>query len=53
MIIRAIIGFVTWVVGTILIFQSDWKLAIGITLITLSIYNDLKTLIKNPNIIRT
>ena len=43
-IIKAIVGFTTWVIGTIILFKVDYRIAIGTTLITLSIYNDLKML---------
>lgn len=45
-IIKACIGFATWLIGTIILFKVDYRIAIGTTMITLSIYNDLKMLYK-------
>lgn len=51
LLIKAIIGFTVWVIGTILIFKENITIGLGTTLITLSIYNDLKLIIKyrTPN----
>ncbi len=50
-LIKAIIGLVAWIVGMVILFKVDWRVGIAVFLIAASIYADLKTLIKNPDLL--
>ena len=52
LLIKAIFGFITWIVGLFILFNVDFKIAIGVLLVTLAIYWDLKTLMKYPELLR-
>lgn len=47
--IKAMMGFIAWLAGTIWLFNIDYRIGLAVTLITLSIYNDLKLFITNRN----
>ena len=50
-IIKAIIGFVAWLIGMLILLKVDHRIAVAVFLITTSIYTDLKALIKNPELL--
>ena len=50
-IIKALIGFTAWLGGTIWLFLIDYRIGVSVTLIGLSISYDLKSLIKNPELL--